>query len=232
MLEIGPSPTEARYARGLNKLDSARSESRIATRLVRYDRTKRALDLILTSVAIVPVLPLMAVLGVLIRLDSEGPGIFQQERVGYQGRTFKIWKFRSMHLDSSDDHHRAAAAAWFAGDPAPHSYKASNDPRITRMGRFLRRSSLDELPQLFNVLAGHMTLVGPRPAIPYELEMYEPWYFQRFEAKPGITGLWQVSGRDRTSAAEMMALDLRYLHERSLATDLKILIRTIPTVLR
>jgi lipopolysaccharide/colanic/teichoic acid biosynthesis glycosyltransferase len=174
----------------------------------------------------------MALLGVLIRLNSDGPAIFQQERVGYRGRTFKIWKFRSMRLASSDEHHRAAAAAWFAGDPAPLGYKATNDPRITRMGRFLRRSSLDELPQLFNVLAGHMTLVGPRPAIPYELAMYEPWYFQRFEAKPGITGLWQVSGRDRTSAAEMMALDLRYVRERSLATDLKILIRTLPAALR
>jgi lipopolysaccharide/colanic/teichoic acid biosynthesis glycosyltransferase len=190
------------------------------------------LDLVLTSVAMVPLLPLMALLGVLIRLDSEGPAIFQQERVGYGGRTFKIWKFRSMHLDSSDEHHRAAAAAWFAGDPAPHGYKAANDPRITRMGRFLRHSSLDELPQLFNVLAGEMTLVGPRPAIPYELAMYKPWYFQRFDVKPGITGLWQVSGRDRTSAAEMMALDLRYLRERSLAADLKILIRTVPAALR
>jgi lipopolysaccharide/colanic/teichoic acid biosynthesis glycosyltransferase len=213
------------------KLGAARSESRIATRLGGYDATKRASDLILASVAMVPLLPFMALLGVLIRLDSEGPAIFRQERVGYGGRTFKIWKFRSMHLDSSDEHHRADAAAWFAGDPAPHGYKATNDPRITRMGRFLRRSSLDELPQLFNVLAGHMTLVGPRPAIPYELEMYEPWYFQRFDAKPGITGLWQVSGRDRTSAAEMMALDIRYLRERSLTTDLKILIRTLPTAL-
>ena len=214
------------------KLGAARSESRIARRRGDYDATKRASDLILASVAMVPLLPLMALLGVLIRLDSEGPAIFRQERVGYGGRTFKIWKFRSMHLDSSDEHHRADAAAWFAGEPAPHGYKATNDPRITRMGRFLRRTSLDELPQLFNVLAGHMTLVGPRPAIPYELEMYEPWYFQRFDAKPGITGLWQVSGRDRTSAAEMMALDIKYLRERSLTTDLKILIRTLPAALR
>jgi lipopolysaccharide/colanic/teichoic acid biosynthesis glycosyltransferase len=214
------------------KHGSARSESRIAPRRGGYDATKRALDLVLTAVGMVPLLPLMALLCVLIRLNSDGPAIFQQERVGYRGRTFKIWKFRSMRLASSDEHHRAAAAAWFAGDPAPLGYKATDDPRITRMGRFLRRSSLDELPQLFNVLAGHMTLVGPRPAIPYELAMYEPWYFQRFEAKPGITGLWQVSGRDRTSAAEMMALDLRYVRERSLATDLKILIRTLPAALR
>jgi lipopolysaccharide/colanic/teichoic acid biosynthesis glycosyltransferase len=142
-----------------------------------------------------------------------------------------MWKFRSMHHNSDDQRHRAAASAWFAAQPSGGGYKTLDDPRITRAGRFLRRTSLDELPQLFNVLSGEMSLVGPRPGIAYEVDHYLPSYFERQRVKPGMTGLWQVSGRDTVSAKEMMTLDVRYVRERTLWLDFRILILTLPALL-
>ncbi len=200
--------------------------------VVRRDGWKeRAFDLGIGTCATIAFLPLIACLAVLVRLDSKGPAFFRQERLGRNGVPFRIWKFRSMHHDSDDRRHRDAASAWFAAQPAEGGYKSLADPRITRMGRVLRKTSLDEIPQLFNVLRGEMRLVGPRPGIAYELDHYQPWYFERQMVKPGMTGLWQVSGRERVSAKEMMALDVRYVRERTLWLDLEILLLTVPALL-
>jgi lipopolysaccharide/colanic/teichoic acid biosynthesis glycosyltransferase len=192
---------------------------------------KRALDLAAGSVALVLLLPVMALLALWVRLDSPGPILFAQDRVGIDAHPFRMWKFRSMRVGMVDDRHREAVAAWFAANPGPDGYKSGNDPRITRVGRVLRRFSLDELPQLFNVIQGDMSLVGPRPAIAYELVHYEQAYFERFRVPPGMTGLWQVSGRDRTSAPEMMKLDIEYVRRLSLAMDLWIMAKTLPALM-
>ena len=192
---------------------------------------KRPFDLTLGGVIALAGVPLLAVLALLVRVDSPGPIFFRQERIGRDGVPFQMLKFRSMHDRSEDAVHRTAAAAWFAGNSVGGRYKSLADPRITRVGRFLRWTSLDELPQLFNVLGGAMSLVGPRPGIAYELEYYEPWYFARQNVKPGITGLWQVAGRDKVSAETMMRLDVRYVRDCSPWLDLKILLWTVPALL-
>ena len=193
---------------------------------------KRLVDLVLGSMCLVVAAPLLACLMLVVRLDSRGPALFGQRRVGYLGRRFTVWKLRTMTHGSSQTFHVKAARDWFDERPARGGYKAQHDPRVTRVGRLLRRSSLDELPQLFNVLKGEMSLVGPRPLMPYDRPQYEPWYFEREVMKPGITGLWQVSGRDRLSARQMMALDVRYVRRWSLWLDFVILARTATTVLR
>jgi lipopolysaccharide/colanic/teichoic acid biosynthesis glycosyltransferase len=194
---------------------------------------KRPLDVALAILLLLPGLPLIGLLALLVALESPGPPFFRQERVGRHGGRFRMWKLRTMRHGCADDAHRQAAADWFAGQPAEGGggYKPAGDPRVTRAGRWLRRLDLDELPQLFNVLAGDMSLVGPRPAIPYELALYEPSYHGRLRVPPGMTGLWQVTRRDRLSAAEMMALDLRYVRDASLGLDLAILFRTAPALL-
>jgi lipopolysaccharide/colanic/teichoic acid biosynthesis glycosyltransferase len=173
----------------------------------------------------------MGVLALLIRLESHGPAFYRQERVGLDGQLFTIFKLRTMLVDCDELQHRQVAANWFAGVSNSNGYKSPDDPRVTRVGSLLRRLSLDELPQLFNVVRGDMSLVGPRPAIPYELELYAPEYFERQNVPPGITGLWQVKGRDQLSAGEMMDFDLQYVHAASLWLDLKILAMTGPAVL-
>jgi lipopolysaccharide/colanic/teichoic acid biosynthesis glycosyltransferase len=192
---------------------------------------KRSLDLVLASAALLILAPVLACMAVLIMVDSRGPALYGHERIGRFGVPFTLWKFRSMREGSSQTIHERATANWFTGRPIGGRYKSENDPRITRLGRYLRRSSLDELPQLFNVLKGEMSLVGPRPMTAYERAQYEASYFEREAVRPGVTGLWQVSGRDRLSARQMMALDLSYVRELSLALDLKILARTLPAVL-
>jgi lipopolysaccharide/colanic/teichoic acid biosynthesis glycosyltransferase len=191
----------------------------------------RPLDLVAGAAATLVLSPVLACIALIVRLDSPGPVFFRQDRLGVNGRPFRIWKFRSMHHNNDDSPHRAAASAWFAAQPTDGGYKSRRDPRITRVGHLLRRTSLDELPQLFNVLSGEMSLVGPRPGIAYELEHYLPWYFERQRVKPGMTGLWQVSGRDHLSAEEMMRLDVRYVRDRTLWLDVKILVLTVPALL-
>jgi lipopolysaccharide/colanic/teichoic acid biosynthesis glycosyltransferase len=195
------------------------------------DWWKRPLDLVVGTAATLALLPLIACLAAIVRLDSPGPVFFRQERLGRDGVPFRMWKFRSMYHRSDDGRHRAAASAWFAAQPTAGGYKTLADPRITRAGRFLRRTSMDELPQLFNVVRGEMSLVGPRPGIAYELSHYLPWYFERQRVRPGMTGLWQVSGRDRVSAQDMMTLDVRYVRERTLWLDFKILFMTLPALM-
>ena len=192
---------------------------------------KRPFDVVLGTILLLAALPVILCLGVAVELEDAGPAFFAQDRVGLRGRQFRIWKLRSMRAGADQAAHRRTAADWFTGRAAGDRFKTLADPRITRVGRLLRRFDLDELPQLFNVLRGDMSLVGPRPAIPYELAHYEPDYFRRLAVPPGMTGLWQVSGRDRLSAAEMMELDLRYVREASPWLDLRVLARTGPALL-
>ena len=201
---------------------------------------KRVSDILISVAALTVTAPLLAAIAIWIKLDSKGDVFFRQERVGMDGRVFLCYKFRSMHADADERVHREAYQRNIAGDEsanagdddAPVYGKVKNDPRVTRAGRLLRRTSLDELPQLFNVLFGDMSVVGPRPPIPYEVEAYEPWQRKRLDMKPGITGLWQVSGRNRLTFEEMVRTDLFYIENWSLWLDLKIILLTLPAVWR
>jgi exopolysaccharide biosynthesis polyprenyl glycosylphosphotransferase len=201
---------------------------------------KRVSDIVISSVAIVLLLPLWIVVSILIKLSSKGSIIFRQERVGMDGRIFLCLKFRTMTANADDTVHRESYRKNIEGsreanagdDERPVFGKVKNDPRVTRVGKWLRRSSIDELPQLFNVLRGDMSVVGPRPPIPYEVEDYDIWHRKRLDMKPGITGLWQVSGRNRLSFDEMVRIDLFYIENWSLWLDLKILIMTLPAIFR
>ena len=170
----------------------------------------------------------MLLLAIAIRLDSPGPAVFRQNRIGRDNVPFSMLKFRSMHVGGNGNHHRQEVAAWYEGRPAPsgNGYKAECNPAITRVGRLLRKTSLDELPQLVNVLKGDMSLVGPRPVVDFELEYFQPSYFERHLVKPGMTGPWQVNGRSSRSGAEMVELDIRYVRSLSLPQDVAILART------
>ncbi|ACZ43699.1 Undecaprenyl-phosphate galactose phosphotransferase [Thermobaculum terrenum ATCC BAA-798] len=202
-----------------------------------YAICKRALDLVGAVLMLVLLSPVMFICAVLIKLDSPGPVLFRQQRVGQGGRLFTCLKFRTMYVDADQSLHKQYVLALMAaeGDDSLRDehglYKLPNDPRVTRIGRWLRRTSLDELPQLWNVLRGEMSLVGPRPPIPYEVEQYKPEQLGRLTVKPGITGLWQVKGRNRTTFEQMVALDLEYVRRRGLMLDLWILLMTLPVVL-
>jgi len=201
----------------------------VSTRL--REAMKRFLDLSGSSVALVSLLPLFAVIAAAIRLSSPGPALFKQKRVGRLGVDFTMYKFRTMHSNAESGTHEKYVRQFIGGQATPEGdggvYKMSRDPRVTRLGKFLRRTSLDELPQLLNVLQGSMSLVGPRPPLRYELERYKPWHRKRLlESKPGLTGLWQVSGRSRTRFDEMVRLDLRYSKTRTFVLDLKLILKT------
>jgi exopolysaccharide biosynthesis polyprenyl glycosylphosphotransferase len=187
---------------------------------------KRCFDVTLTCAILVAVWPLLLVIAVAVRLSSPGPVFFVQTRIGLGGEPFRMIKFRSMYADA--ERRRAEVAA--LSDREGICLKVRNDPRITPVGRFLRRTSLDELPQLFNVLSGDMSLVGPRPALPEEVAVYPPEAHRRHAVRPGITGLWQVSGRADIGFAEMIELDLDYARRTSIPLDLSILLRTFRAV--
>jgi exopolysaccharide biosynthesis polyprenyl glycosylphosphotransferase len=195
---------------------------------------KRIFDGVATCLLLALVWPLMLVVAVLIKLDSPGPIFYRQKRIGENGQPFYMLKFRSMKVNNDDKVHREYMARLIKenlslkaeGAPAANSLKMQKDPRITRVGRFIRKTSIDELPQLFNVLFGEMSLVGPRPPIPYEVEMYQEWHKRRLEAIPGVTGLWQVQGRNRVSFDEMVRMDLDYIEHQSLWLDTKLLLMT------
>jgi exopolysaccharide biosynthesis polyprenyl glycosylphosphotransferase len=201
--------------------------------------TKRTFDLVVTIMALTILAPVWLVIALLIKLDSRGPIFYKQERVGMDGRVFLFYKFRSMRVGADDAAHREFQRQYIRGRPETNlgdaerpAYKLQGDARITRVGNVLRRTSLDELPQLLNVLRGDMSVVGPRPPIPYEVESYELWHRKRLDLKPGLTGLWQVSGRNRLPFEEMVRLDLYYIENWSLLLDLKIILRTLPVMLR
>ena len=201
---------------------------------------KRAFDLVAALASLVVTAPLMAAIAAAIKLDSRGPVFFRQERLGQGGSRFRVWKFRTMTHGASDAAHRdlvtrmltedEADTAHTAGDGAK-VYKLVRDDRVTRVGAWLRRYSLDELPQVFNVLTGEMSLVGPRPPVPYEVERYDRWQYGRLQVPPGITGLWQVSGRNLLTYRQMCELDMEYVRHWSLWLDLKIVLKTFPVVL-
>lgn len=205
-----------------------------ATSYQRGAFAKRAFDLVAAAFGIAVLSPLFLLLYIAVRLSSRGPAFYVQRRVGAEGRRFDFYKFRTMLHRSDDSIHRAYSErlinGWAQRDGG-RAFKLTADPRVTPLGRFLRKSSLDELPQLFNVLRGDMSLVGPRPPIEYEIEYYQDWHRQRLQAKPGITGLWQVSGRSQVPFDEMVMLDIHYMEHWSFLLDLKILLRTIPVVL-
>ena len=192
-----------------------------------YDLTKRAFDTAVAFVSIVVLLPLIAVVALLIKLDSPGPVFFRQARLGRNTKPFTMLKFRTMYLNSGE----LPPELLRQNEATGPLFKMRRDPRITRTGRWLRRTSLDELPQLFNVLAGQMSLVGPRPPLPRELTGFDTVQRLRLRVLPGLTGLWQVSGRSDLPFDEMVRLDLLYIEERSLLLDLSILLRTLPSVL-
>ncbi len=189
---------------------------------------KRALDLVLGSVMLVALLPAMGLAALAIKLDSPGPIIFKQTRVGRGGRLFTCYKLRSMR-QGAEEEQKTLQDLNEADGPL---FKIRDDPRCTRVGRFLRRTSLDETPQFINVLRGEMSMVGPRPPVPAEVANYQDWHRQRLAATPGLTGMWQISGRSDVSFDEMALLDIWYLENQSLGLDIKILLKTIPVVLR
>lgn len=216
-----------------------------------YYMVKRLFDFVITLCGLITLLPMMIIIGLIVMIDSPGSPIFVQRRVGarrryYKGRPywqmteFNFYKFRSMRTDAGSDLHRQFVSAYISGDQDqmaevqpdksdPNALKLKSDPRITRVGHFLRKSSLDELPQLWNVLRGDMSLVGPRPPIPYEVEQYQPWHRQRLGTMPGITGPWQVSGRSTVTFDDMVRLDIEYTQTQCFWLDIKLLLWTIPS---
>lgn len=202
--------------------------------------SKRTLDIVGAIVSLVLLAPLMLVTALAIKLTSPGPVIFRQTRLGKGGKPFVFYKFRSMTVGADDTAHQNFVSQLIKGGIAAGSqgaqgapYKLQSDARVTRVGRLLRKTSIDEIPQLINVLKGDMSLVGPRPPIPYEAQNYQSWHYRRvLEMQPGITGLWQVEGRSRVPFDEMVRMDLRYMRRCSLSFDLAILLRTVKVVLR
>jgi lipopolysaccharide/colanic/teichoic acid biosynthesis glycosyltransferase len=203
----------------------------------RLDRAaKRAMDVLLASGMLLVFSPVMLVIALLIRHTSPGPVLFRQVRVGYWQSPFVMLKFRTMHQGIDDTIHRSYVTAMLTGQVTPADaergiYKLTRDPRVTSIGSFLRKTSLDELPQLMNVLRGEMSLVGPRPVLPWEGKLFDPWDRVRFAVRPGITGLWQVTGRNALTMQQALDLDVEYALHRTIVLDLVILLRTIPSVL-
>lgn len=203
-----------------------------------YPVAKRWMDVVVAAILLVLLSPLMALIALAIRLDSPGPVVFRQERVGQFGRLFTMLKFRSMYANSDEQVHRQFAKQYINGH-VNHSpehgqavFKPNGDKRVTRVGKWLRRTSLDELPQLINVLRGEMSLVGPRPAVRYEVEEYTPWHMQRLTVPPGLTGLAQISGRSGLTFDKIVRLDIEYIQRRNLGLDILILLKTVPVVLK
>jgi len=202
-----------------------------------YRLAKRTLDLTASALGLVLTSPILAVVAVAVKVESPGPILFRQERLGLGGRPFTCYKFRSMHPGAAQERHRDHVRDLIRGkrrapDPGAPWLPISADPRVTRLGAFLRRSHLDELPQLINIVRGDMSLVGPRPPIRYEVEVYEAWHLPRLSVIPGLTGLWQATGWGRLSFDEGVALDLAYVERRSFWFDLRLIGRTLWQIVR
>lgn len=235
LFNVLPRKTEIDQIGALPMITLFRSPLSSAARVI-----KRTSDILIAASASLILLPLSLMVAILIKLDSKGPVLYKQERVGMDGRIFLCYKFRTMKLNADDFLHREAYRKNIAGladanegdRQRPIYGKLREDPRLTGLGRLMRRISLDEVPQLLNVLRGEMSIVGPRPPIPYEVEAYELRHRKRLDMKPGLTGLWQVSGRNRLPFEEMVKLDLFYIENWSLLFDLKIILRTVLVMLR
>jgi len=191
---------------------------------------KRILDLILIALLFPALILLGAAVALLVKMGSSGPLLFRQRRIGYKGEEFTCFKFRTMLTDAETESHRHHTQNLIRSRSPMVKLDARKDPRLVPMGALLRATGLDELPQLINIVRGEMSLVGPRPCIPYEYELYEPWHRRRFDAAPGLTGLWQVSGKNRTTFEEMVFLDIEYAKRMSLRLDLLIILKTLPAI--
>ena len=201
-----------------------------------YALVKRVFDVLVATMLLLMLSPLMLLIALVIKITSPGPAILVQERVGKGGKIFPFYKFRSMYNDSDHSMDKLFAREYINGnhhavDTWGGVFKPASDKRVTPVGRFLRKASLDELPQLFNVLKGDMSLVGPRPSMPYEVDVYKPWHFRRLEVLPGMTGLAQIKGRSSLTFKDIVKIDIEYIEQRSLLLDIKILLSTIPVVL-
>lgn len=201
--------------------------------LVAGSALKRAMDVVLSLVSLVVLLPLLAAIAIAIKIDSPGPVLFKQVRLGRGQKPFTMYKFRSMAVDSGDELHRESVKRTAESKRREIGvFKSLEDPRVTIVGRFIRTWNLDELPNLLNVLRGEMSIVGPRPALDYELPYYKDWFFRRFAVRPGLTGLWQVKRADAEDFDEMIRMDVDYTEQMSVWLDLKLIALTIPSIIR
>lgn len=200
-----------------NQLDIEREESKLM-----YNFVKRFIDIFCSGLGIILLSPVFIIVGTIIKLDSKGPVIFSQKRVGKDGKEFKMYKFRSMVVNAEELKKKLMHQNEMSGP----MFKMKDDPRITKIGKFIRKTSIDELPQLINVLKGEMSLVGPRPSLPKEVAEFEPWMMRRLDVKPGLTCYWQVSGRNNIDFDDWMKLDLKYVEDRSIKLDIKLIFKT------
>ena len=190
---------------------------------VLYNISKRSLDIMASLVGLIILSPVVLVVAILIKLESKGPIIFSQKRIGLNGKEFKMYKFRSMVQNAEELKEKLQKQNEMSGP----MFKIKNDPRVTKVGRFIRKTSIDELPQLINVLKGDMSLVGPRPSLPKEVENFEGWMLRRLDVKPGLTCYWQVSGRNNIDFEDWMKLDIKYVEERNFWIDIKLIFKTV-----
>ncbi|MBL4932630.1 sugar transferase [Clostridium paridis] len=196
-------------------------------RRIGYDISKRILDFVCSFIGLVILSPIFIIVAILIKLDSTGPVVFSQLRIGKNGKSFKMYKFRSMVVDAEELKVKLLERNEMSGP----MFKMKEDPRITRIGKFIRKTSIDELPQLINILKGEMSLVGPRPSLPKEVEEFEPWMRERLDVKPGLTCYWQVMGRNSIDFRNWMKLDVKYVKERNFWLDIKLICKTFSVLL-
>lgn len=199
------------------------SEVVITDITIGYKFFKRVIDVVCSLVGLLVLSPVLIIVSILIKLESDGPIIFSQDRIGYMGQKFKMYKFRSMVVNAEELKKKLSEQNEMSGP----MFKMKNDPRVTKVGKFIRKTSIDELPQLINILKGEMSLVGPRPSLPKEVKEFEPWMMERLEVKPGLTCYWQVSGRNSINFEDWMKLDIKYVRERSFWGDIKLILQTI-----
>ena len=190
---------------------------------ISYTFSKRFIDILFSFLGILFLSPILIIISILIKLESEGPVIFSQDRIGFEGKTFKMYKFRSMVVNAEDLKVKLEEKNEMDGP----MFKMKDDPRVTRIGKFIRRTSIDELPQLINIIKGDMSLVGPRPSLPKEVECFDEWMLERLNVKPGLTCYWQISGRNDIDFENWMNLDIKYVRERNMFIDIKLIVKTI-----
>lgn len=192
-----------------------------------YEVIKRIIDIVASFTGLILLSPLILIVSMLIKLESKGEVIFKQKRVGLNGKEFYMYKFRSMVINAEE----LKAELESQNEMSGPMFKIKDDPRITKVGKFIRKTSIDELPQLINVIKGDMSLVGPRPSLPKEVKKFEPWMMERLEVKPGLTCIWQVSGRNNIDFEDWMKLDIKYVRERSFKLDIKLILKTVLVLL-
>lgn len=198
-------------------------ENEVSIKLSFYEVTKRLIDVVCSFIGIIVLSPLFVIIAIIIKTTSKGPVFFSQKRVGRYGKTFDIYKFRSMVINAEELKEKLEKQNEMSGP----MFKMKDDPRITKVGKFIRKTSIDELPQLWNVLKGDMSLVGPRPSLPKEVAQFENWMYKRLDVKPGLTCYWQVSGRNNIDFEDWMKLDVKYVEERNFWIDIKLIFKTV-----